>query len=57
MSAAIELRCTLRHVHGVFSKRTGNEAGDVPELESNDSQMWSLCHTNKRFQATGTSAG
>ena len=30
MSAAIELRCALRRVHGVFSKRTTNEAGDVP---------------------------
>ena len=55
MAATVELSCALRHVYSVFSKRTGNEAGDVPELESNASQMWSLHHANKKLQAAATS--
>ena len=49
MSAVIELPYTLRHFYSSLSKRTDNKAGDMLLLESNDSQMWSLCYTNKRF--------
>lgn len=55
MSAFIELRCALRHFDGVFSQRIGNEAEDVPQLESDNSQMWSLDHANKKLQAAATS--